>query len=104
MYRRVYRRVGTGLSTAGIDLLGRMLVADPAQRLDAAAALEHPYFDGVRGAARQRRTGPSTAVSGDAALLASSACDVLQRQERDVHIMPGYIQHAQTDISAAMPR
>lgn len=33
------------LSEAGVDLLGAMLRLDPRERIGAAEALEHPWFD-----------------------------------------------------------
>jgi cyclin-dependent kinase len=33
-----------GMPAEGVDLLGKMLVADPAHRISAAEALEHPFF------------------------------------------------------------
>ncbi|KNC46237.1 CMGC/CDK/CDK5 protein kinase [Thecamonas trahens ATCC 50062] len=36
-----------GLSAEGVDLLGLLLVADPAGRITATDALTHPYFDNV---------------------------------------------------------
>lgn len=36
------------LSERGVDLLRKMLVLDPGQRISAGEALKHPYFDIVR--------------------------------------------------------
>ena len=37
----------TQLDDHGIDLLQKMLVYDPAKRIHATEALEHPYFDSL---------------------------------------------------------
>jgi len=37
----------TGLDEDGYDLLGKMLQYDPSQRISAAKALQHPYFNSV---------------------------------------------------------
>jgi serine/threonine protein kinase len=39
---------GRILDESGLDLLGRMLTCDPNQRVSAAEALKHPYFDNLR--------------------------------------------------------
>lgn len=39
------------LDETGVDLLSNMLQYDPARRVTAAAALEHPFFDEMRGGA-----------------------------------------------------
>mmetsp|Transcript_13839 Transcript_13839/g.19368 ORF Transcript_13839/g.19368 Transcript_13839/m.19368 type:complete len:297 (-) Transcript_13839:245-1135(-) len=39
------------LDVVGLDLLGKMLQYDPARRVTAQAALEHAFFDDLRGAA-----------------------------------------------------
>jgi cyclin-dependent kinase len=33
---------------AGVDLLRRMLVLDPAKRIDCRSALKHPYFHDIQ--------------------------------------------------------
>jgi len=38
----------THLSAEGLDLLDGLLQLNPAERIDALAALRHPYFDEVR--------------------------------------------------------
>lgn len=38
-----------GLEAEGLDLLGKMLKYDPAARITARAALQHPYFADVSG-------------------------------------------------------
>ena len=40
------------LSPAGLDLFEKMLVYDPACRIDCRTALQHPYFTETHGAAR----------------------------------------------------
>ncbi|KAG5175626.1 cyclin-dependent kinase [Tribonema minus] len=40
------RHAAPGLSDAGLDLLNKCLVYDPAARVSARRALKHPYFDG----------------------------------------------------------
>jgi cyclin-dependent kinase 2 len=41
------------LCPAGLDLLARLLEYDPNRRITAHAALEHPYFDDIRGLREQ---------------------------------------------------
>lgn len=43
--RQIRRRFMTRLTANGVDLLERMLTYDPQQRITAAEALQHPYFD-----------------------------------------------------------
>jgi cyclin-dependent kinase len=38
----------THLSAEGLDLLDSLLQLNPAERIDALSALNHPYFDEVR--------------------------------------------------------
>ena len=40
-------KVVPDLNAAGQDLFKRMFAYDPAERISARAALQHPYFDGV---------------------------------------------------------
>ncbi|CAA6669214.1 unnamed protein product [Spirodela intermedia] len=40
-------RVVPSLEPEGVDLLSRMLLYDPAKRISAKAALDHPYFDSL---------------------------------------------------------
>lgn len=42
----------SGLDAEGIDLLGKMLQYDPARRITAQAALEHPFFFDMTGRRR----------------------------------------------------
>ena len=42
----------SGLDAEGIDLLGKMLQYDPARRITAQAALEHPFFYDMTGRGR----------------------------------------------------
>lgn len=45
---RQLRTVCPTLCEQGLDLLSRMLVLDPAKRISAKEALNHPYFDSIR--------------------------------------------------------
>lgn len=38
----------TGLDNKGLDLLGKMFIYNPANRINAASALKHPYFASVK--------------------------------------------------------
>jgi cyclin-dependent kinase len=40
------------LDPTGVDLLSKMLQYDPARRVTAQAALEHPFFDDMKGGPR----------------------------------------------------
>ncbi|GIQ91065.1 hypothetical protein KIPB_014136, partial [Kipferlia bialata] len=40
--------LGGKLEPAGIDLMKKMLIFDPAKRISVRAALEHPYFAPIR--------------------------------------------------------
>ncbi|EFJ44520.1 hypothetical protein VOLCADRAFT_64667 [Volvox carteri f. nagariensis] len=44
---RPWEEIAPRLDLQGRDLMRRMLEYDPAQRITAAAALHHPYFDGI---------------------------------------------------------
>jgi len=43
------RQVCPTLCDQGLDLLSRMMQLDPAKRISAKEAINHPYFDSVRG-------------------------------------------------------
>lgn len=73
-----------GMPPAGVDLLGRMLEADPSKRISAAEALAHPFFaelpdalraGGIMGSAAASAAAASAwpAAAGTAAASASSA-------------------------------
>jgi serine/threonine protein kinase len=78
-----------GLGQAGVDLLKKMLVCDPQQRVSALEALEHPYFDSIRQAA-------------PASPIGAKRQQMLRMQEANMQLNGSYIKHVQTDISAAM--
>ncbi|KAJ6865641.1 hypothetical protein NC651_036032 [Populus alba x Populus x berolinensis] len=40
-------RVVPSLGPQGVDLLSKMLKYDPAERISAKAAMDHPYFDSL---------------------------------------------------------
>ncbi|GLI60816.1 hypothetical protein VaNZ11_002922, partial [Volvox africanus] len=44
---RPWEEIAPRLDPQGRDLMRRMLEYDPAQRITAAAALRHPYFDNI---------------------------------------------------------
>lgn len=59
-------RVVPGLDEKGLDLLGKMLVLDPAQRITALEALQHPYFADVAGCYSSRVTAGDFGPAGSA--------------------------------------
>lgn len=52
------RRYFPGLEPAGIDLMRRLFEYDPAKRISAKEALEHPYFDDIDRAALDAMENP----------------------------------------------
>lgn len=59
------------LSPAGIDLMQRMLMYDPAHRVTCKSALKHPYFNGLPDSIRQMGSaGASTTVAAAGTALA----------------------------------
>jgi cyclin-dependent kinase len=71
-----------GMPPAGVDLLGRMLEADPSKRISAAEALSHPFFadlsdalraGGIMGSAAATAAVASTWPAAPAAAAATAA-------------------------------
>jgi|TARA_B110000208_G_scaffold182121_1_gene233531 serine/threonine protein kinase len=63
---------GETLDAAGIDLLDKMMIYDPCQRISAKAAIAHPWFDDLR-------DHPSFAVAASMGGVTSAATDAASK-------------------------